>query len=129
MAEAIIGVQEVPKFVMTSAKASRRVDGAEATHWPISALNPSMILFNAGLAQHHVYQRASAVNRPVQIAPSAIDFDVGLIDVTTSGGPGCHPPGGGEDCRSATRKFRLPIPNRLIGEFDTAVKEHLQQIA
>ena len=32
---------------MTSAKASRRVDGTEATHWPISALDPSMILFNA----------------------------------------------------------------------------------
>jgi hypothetical protein len=35
----------------------------------------------AGLAQHHVHQSASAVNRSVQIAPSAIDFDVGFIDV------------------------------------------------
>jgi hypothetical protein len=35
----------------------------------------------ADLAQHHVHQRASAVNRPLQIAPSAIDFDVGLVDV------------------------------------------------
>ena len=35
----------------------------------------------AALAQHHVHQRASAVNCSVQIAPSAIDFDVGFIDV------------------------------------------------
>ena len=47
MAEAVIGVQEVAEFVMTSAKASRRVNGTEATHWPISALDPSMILLNA----------------------------------------------------------------------------------
>jgi hypothetical protein len=32
---------------MTSAKASSRVDGTEASHWPISALDPSMILPNA----------------------------------------------------------------------------------
>jgi len=32
---------------MASAKASRRVNGTEATHWPISALDPSMILLNA----------------------------------------------------------------------------------
>ena len=47
MAEMVIGMQEVPEFIMTSAKASRRVNGAEATHWPISALDPSMILLNA----------------------------------------------------------------------------------
>jgi hypothetical protein len=28
---------------MTSATAGRRVNGTEATHWPISALDPSMI--------------------------------------------------------------------------------------
>ena len=27
------------------------------------------------------------------------------------------------------RKFRLPIPNRFVGEFDAAEKEHLRQIA
>ena len=27
------------------------------------------------------------------------------------------------------RLFRLPIANRLVGEFDTAEKEHLRQIA
>jgi hypothetical protein len=47
LAEAAIGVQEVAEFIMTSAKARRRVNGTEATHWPISALDPSMILLNA----------------------------------------------------------------------------------
>jgi hypothetical protein len=45
--EAVIGVQEVPEFIMTSTEASRRVNGTETTHWPISALDPSMILLNA----------------------------------------------------------------------------------
>jgi hypothetical protein len=27
------------------------------------------------------------------------------------------------------RKFRLPIPDRLVGEFDAAEKEHLRQVA
>src|SRR5215831_12306601 len=34
----------------------------------------------AGLAQHHVHQSTRAVNRPVQIL-SAVDFDVGFIDI------------------------------------------------
>ena len=168
---------------MTSAKASRRVDGTEAAHWPISALDPSMILFNAvveilavpvtdigtklasnrtrvtvmpigghpgrsdashrfgrseelfcrghiaGLAQHHVYQRAGAVNRPVQIAPSPIDFDVGLIDLPRAADPTATTPAAAKIVDQQRRKFRLPIPNRLIGEFDTAEKEHLGQIA
>ena len=47
MVEAVIGVQEVPEFIMTSAEAGCRAYGTEATHWTISALDPSMILLNA----------------------------------------------------------------------------------
>ena len=47
MAEAVSGVQEGPEFIITSAKTSCRVNRTEATHWPISALDPSMILLNA----------------------------------------------------------------------------------
>ena len=39
-------MQEVPEFIMTSAEASCRVHGTEATHWTISALDSSMILLN-----------------------------------------------------------------------------------
>jgi hypothetical protein len=35
----------------------------------------------AGLTQHHVHQRARAIDRSIQVAPSAMDFDVGLIDI------------------------------------------------
>jgi len=113
------GVQEVPEFIMTSAEASCRAHGTEATHWTISALDSSMILLDAvveilavpvsdiraklasdrariivmpvrghpgrsnasdrfgrskellcrghiaGLAQHHVHQSTSAVDRSV----------------------------------------------------------------
>ena len=34
-------------FIMTSAEASCRAHRTEATHWTISALDPSMILLNA----------------------------------------------------------------------------------
>jgi hypothetical protein len=162
LAEAVIDVQEVAEFIMTSAKASRRVNGTEATHWPISALDPSMILLNAvveilavpvadirtklasdrtrvtvmpvgghpgrsaashrfgrskellcrghiaGLAQQHVHQRASAVNRPVQIAPSAIDFDVGFIDVPRAADPAATTPAAAKIVDQRRRKFRLP---------------------
>ena len=148
-------MQEVPEFIMTSTKASRRVNRAETTHWPISALDPSMILLNAvveilavpvadirtklasnrtrvtvmpvggdpgrsdaghrfgrpkellcrghiaGLAQHHVHQRAGAVNRPVEIAPAAIDFDVSFIGVPRAADP-LPPP---------RRRRRLSISN------------------
>src|SRR5579863_7277414 len=43
----VIGVQEVPEFIMTSAEACCRVHRAEATHWTISALDSSMILLDA----------------------------------------------------------------------------------
>lgn len=170
MAEAKIGVQKISEFVMTSAKASRRVNSTEATNWPISALDPSMILLNAvveilavpvpdiraklalnrarvtvmpvgghpgrsdashrfgrskerlcrghiaGLAQHHVYQRASAINRPVQITPSAVDFDVGFIDVPRAADPAATTPPATKIIDQRRRKLRLPIPNRLVGE-------------
>ena len=167
MVETVIGAQEVPEFIMTSAEASRRGNGTEATHWPISALDPSMILLDAvveilvvpvpdiwtklasdrtrvtvvpvgghpgrsdashcfggskeflrrghiaGLTQHHVHQRASAVNRPVEIAPSAIDFDVRFIGVPRAADPATTTPAAAKIVDQQRRKFRLPIPNRL----------------
>ena len=170
-------------FIMTSAEASCRAHRTEATHWTISALDPSMILLNAvveilavpvsdirtklaayrtrvtvmpirghpcgrnasdrfgrtkkllcrghiaGLAQHHVHQSTSAVNRSVQIAPPATDFDVGFIDVPRVADPTATTPATAKIGDQQRRQFRLPIPNRLVGEFDTAEKEHLEQIA
>ena len=39
------------------------------------------------LAEHHVDQRAGAINGAVEITPLSVDLDVGLIDVTSSGLP------------------------------------------
>jgi hypothetical protein len=36
------------------------------------------------LAQHHIHQRAGTVDRSIQITPSAVDFDVGLVDSATA---------------------------------------------
>src|SRR5260370_42068643 len=45
------------------------------------------------------------------------------------GGPDASPPTAAKIIDQERSKFRVPIPNRLIGEFDTAEKEHLRQIA
>jgi hypothetical protein len=83
----------------------------------------------AALAQHYVHQRASAVNCPVQIAPPAIDFDVGFIDVPRAADSAATSAAAAKIVDQQRREFRLPIPDRLVGEFDTAEKEHLRQIA
>jgi hypothetical protein len=168
---------------MTSAEASCRAYGSEATHRTISALDPSMILFNAvveilavplsdiraklaanctrvpvmpvrgypglsdasdrfgrskellcrghiaSLAQHHVHQSTSTVNRSVQIAPSAVDLNVGFIDIPRVADPTAATPAAAKIVDQRRRQFRLPIANRLVGEFDTADKGHLREIA
>ncbi len=83
----------------------------------------------AGLAQHHVHERASAVNRLAQIAPSAIEFDVGVINVPRAADPAPTTPTTTKIVDQRRRKFRLPIPNRLVAELDTTEKKHLRQIA
>jgi hypothetical protein len=44
-------------------------------------------------------------------------------------GPAATAPVATEIIDQQRREFLLPIPNRLVGEFDTAEKEHLRQIA
>ena len=66
----------------------------------------------AGLAQHHVHQSASAINRSVQIAPSAIDLDVGFIDLPRVADATATTPAAAKIVDQQRCKFRLPIPNR-----------------
>jgi hypothetical protein len=47
VAELVIHMQEVPDFVITPTKASRRLNGTEAAHRTRSAVDVSMILLNA----------------------------------------------------------------------------------
>jgi hypothetical protein len=176
-------VKEVPQFVVTSAKACCRANRTEATHGRISALDPSMVLFNAvvetlpvlmldilaklasdrarvtvmpvrgdpgrsdashrfgrpkeflyrrhiaALAQHDIHQPTSAVNRPIQIAPSAMDFDIGFIDVPGAADTAATTPATAMIVDQQRRELRLPIQNSLVGELDTTQKEHLRQIA
>ena len=75
----------------------------------------------AGLAQHHVHQRASAVNRPVQIAPMAIDFDVGFID----GAPGSWRDPAGES-PARVRGSARPVASVASWKVTTAAKRTQQ---
>jgi FkbM family methyltransferase len=81
----------------------------------------------AVFAEHHVDQRAAAVNGAIKIAPVPVDFDVGLVDV----------PAAARLAASATaqtfsqcgREFGFPVANRLMAEYDAADQEHLWKVA
>jgi hypothetical protein len=59
----------------------------------------------------------------------AIELDVSFIGVPRAADPAATTPAAAKIVDQQRRKFRLPIPNRLVGKFDTAEKEHLRQIA
>lgn len=70
------------------------------------------------------------VDGAIQVAPAATDFQVRLIHVSGSATgttlaatalPEFGSQNGGE--------LRLPIANRLVAEYDTALEEHLAQVS
>jgi hypothetical protein len=77
-------------------------------------------------AEHHVDQRARAIDGTIQITPVPVDLDVGLIDIpaltrlAASASPQifCQ-------CRC---ELGFPVANRLVAEHDAADQEHLRQI-
>ena len=73
-----IGVQEVPELIMTSAEASCRAHGTEATHWTISALDSSMILLNAIVIRHNSGDATSNLRSLGLLAVSSGDRDRGV---------------------------------------------------
>jgi hypothetical protein len=78
------------------------------------------------LAEHHVDQRARAIDGTVEITPLAVNFDVGLVDIPTAAGlaTSASPQTFGQ----RRRELGFPVTNRLMAEHDAADQEHLRQI-
>src|SRR5690349_4356760 len=69
---------------------------------------------------------AFSVDRPVEIAPRAVDLDVGLINVPAAADLAAAPLAQG--ITEPRRQLGFPIPHRLVGEDDAADQEYLGQI-
>src|SRR3984885_13307953 len=78
------------------------------------------------LAQHDVNQGAVAINRPIQIPPSAPHPDIRLINVPAWANPAFASPT--QVLGKRRRQLCLPIAHRFIAEDEPAGQEHLGQI-
>src|SRR5687768_16105253 len=80
----------------------------------------------AVLAEHHVHQRAGAVDGTIEIAPAALDLDVGLVDVPA---PAClTAPAPPQVLGQGRGELRFPLAHRLMAEHEAADEEHLGQV-
>ena len=82
----------------------------------------------AALAQHHIHQGAVSVDRPIEITPAALYLHISLVHVPARRQPAATAPLT-ELARKDRDELRLPFPDRLVTEHDTADKEHLGQVA
>jgi hypothetical protein len=80
----------------------------------------------AMLAEHHVDQRARAIDGTVEITPLPVDLDIGLVDVPA---PACLATSASPQIfRQHWRELGFPVANRFVTEHDAADQEHLGQI-
>ena len=81
----------------------------------------------AALTQHHVDQRAIAIDRAIQILPMTTHPNICLVDVPASADFAfSSPPQVLSQCWG---KFGFPITHRLIAEDEPADQEHFGQIS
>ena len=76
------------------------------------------------LAQHHIYQGAVSIDRPIEITPATVDLDVGFVDIPTLR----HAVASAlltEFVGKDRGEFRLPLPDGLVTEHDAADEKHL----
>ena len=78
------------------------------------------------LAQPDVNQSAVAINRPIQIPPSAPHPDIRLINVPAGANPAFASPT--QVLGKRWRQLGLPIAHRFVAEDEPASQEHLCQI-
>ena len=78
------------------------------------------------LAQHDVNQGAVAIDRAIQIPPSAPHPDIRLINLPAGANPASASPT--QVLGKRRRQLGLPIAHRFIAEGEPAGQEHLGQI-
>jgi hypothetical protein len=84
-------------------------------------------VYITGLAQHAIDQIALPIDRAVQIAPLAADFDLRLVDIPC---PSSLPVAPGTQLLGRERReTRFPVPHCLVGEAEATLEEYLGQVA
>ena len=78
------------------------------------------------LAEHHIDQRARAVDGTVEITPLPVHLDVGLVDVPAA--PCFAAPASPQVFSQGRCELGFPVADRLVAEHDTADQEHLRQV-
>jgi hypothetical protein len=81
----------------------------------------------ARLAEANVHQSGGPIDRPIQVAPTAMNFDVGFIDVP--GAPDPAAPAAAKAIDQCRRELRLPLAHRLMTELNATEEKHLGQVA
>ena len=81
----------------------------------------------AVLAEHHVHQRARAVDGTVEVAPAALELDVGFIDVPAPARLAAPAPP--QVFGQGRSELRFPLAHRLVAEHEAADEKHLGQVA
>src|ERR1700722_15226017 len=80
----------------------------------------------AVLAEHHVDQRAGAIDGTVEITPVSLNLDVCLINVPAP--PHLAASASPQIFSHRRCELGFPVANRLVAEHDAADQEHLGQI-
>jgi hypothetical protein len=78
------------------------------------------------LTEHRIHQITVAVDGPVQIAPFAFHFHIRFIDIPAPADLTLSFPA--ETLGQQRSKSFLPLPNRFVGELESAQQIHLCQI-
>src|SRR6202020_650558 len=81
----------------------------------------------ACLAQPHVHQRSRCVDGTIEVAPAALNFDVGFVNVPAPANlTASLPPA--QTVGERLRELGFPVADRFVSEHDAADQDHLSQI-
>jgi hypothetical protein len=78
------------------------------------------------LAQHGIHQIAILIDRPIQITPPPMHFEVGFIDIP--GCPGLSTSLGSQLIRSQRSETCLRVSDGFMGERKTSRQKHLSHV-
>ena len=83
----------------------------------------------AGLAQHRVNEVTVAIDRSIQVAPAALDLQVGFIDIPTFAIPAAGAMVPLAQCLAHYgEQLRLPPPDALMADGEPTQKHDLAEI-
>jgi len=78
------------------------------------------------LAEANIHQGARPIDRPIQVAPTPMNFDVGFINISGAADPPA--PAAAKTIDQRRRELRLPLAYCVMTEFNATEEKHLGKI-